>query len=149
MRFVKCFSVIAVVTTLAASPALAQDTAFAPAGLPRQVASTPLWHSAHDSSHTSLRVHMVRGSEIGGIAGLALSGLALVAISRDQCPNFAPSTPALGGGCSNLSTGKSVQILVGGAAAGAVIGSVLGYAYHVNGNEERARRCRANPSACP
>jgi hypothetical protein len=92
---------------------------------------------------------MVRGGEIGGIAGLTLSGLALLAISKTQCPTFAPSTSALGGECSSLSTGESVQILVGGAAAGAVIGSVLGYAYHVNGNEERAARCRANPSACP
>jgi CDP-diglyceride synthetase len=58
------------------------------------------------------------------------------------------STRALGGECSNLSTGKAVEILVGGAAAGAVIGSMLGYTYYVNVNEQRAARCRVTPTAC-
>lgn len=57
------------------------------------------------------------------------------------------STRALGGECSNLSTGKAVEILVGGAA-GAVIGSLLGYTYYVNVNEQRAARCRVTPTAC-
>jgi hypothetical protein len=77
-----------------------------------------------------------------------LGGLVVIVASKSQCETFAPSTPALGGECSNLSTGKAVEIVLGGAAAGAVIGSVLGYMYHVNENEQRAARCRATPAAC-
>lgn len=148
MRIVECCIVTVLVTTLAASSGVAQSAAAAPAGVTRQITPAVLSPPTRDSSHTSLRTHMVRGGEIGGIAGLALGGLAVIVASESQCESFATSTPGLDSGCSNLSNRKAVQILVGGAVCGAVIGSVLGYAYHVNVNEQRAARCRATPTAC-
>jgi ABC-type lipoprotein release transport system permease subunit len=92
---------------------------------------------------------MLRGAEIGGIAGLALGGLALLAISEQGQCYTAPSTvPGLEGCSENLTAGKANKIFFGGGVLGAVIGSVLGYTYHVNVNEQRAARCRATPSAC-
>jgi len=64
-------------------------------------------------------------------------------------PSVASTVPGLEGGCSeNLTAGKASKILFGGAVAGAVIGSMLGYTYHVNVEEQRAARCRATPTAC-
>jgi hypothetical protein len=93
---------------------------------------------------------MVRGGEIGGIAGLALGALALVAISdQGQCYTVTSTVPGLEGGCSeNLTASKASKIFFGGAVVGAVVGSVLGYTYHVNVEEQRAARCRATPPAC-
>ncbi len=88
MRFVECCIVTVLVTTLAASPGAAQNAAPAPAGVTRQVSPPLLSRPMRDSSHTSLRTHMVRGGEIGGIAGLALGGLAL-----RQSPNRASASP--------------------------------------------------------
>ena len=149
MRFVECCIVTVLVTTLAASPGAAQNAASAPAGVTRQVSPPPLSRPTRDSSQTSLRTHMVRGGEIGGIAGLALGALALTAISdQGQCLTATSSVPGLEGCSENLTASKEGKILLGGAVVGAVIGSVLGYAYHVNVNEQRAARCRATPAAC-
>ncbi len=150
MRFVECCSVTLLVTTLAAGRGLAQNAASVAAGVTRWVAPPADWRPTRDSSHTSLRVHMLRGGEIGGIAGLALGGLALLAISEQgQCYTSPSTVPGLEGDCSeNLTAGKASKILFGGGVLGAVIGSVLGYTYHVNANEQRAARCRATPTAC-
>jgi len=148
MRFVECCIVTVVVTTFAASPALAQNAARVPAGVTRPVSPPAEWRSTRDSS-TSLRTHMLRGGEIGGIAGLALGGLALLAISKQgECYTAPSAVPGLEGCSENLTTEKGSKILFEGAVVGAVVGSVLGYAYHVNVNEQRAARCRATPSAC-
>jgi hypothetical protein len=149
MRFVECCIVTVLVTTLAASAGVAQNAASAAAGVTRQVPPPAVWRPIRDSSQTSLRTHMLRGGEIGGIAGLALGGLALLAISEQGQCYTAPSTvPGLEGCSENLTAGKANKIFLGGGVLGAVIGSVLGYTYHVNVNEQRAARCRATPAAC-
>lgn len=150
MRFVECCFVTVLVTTFAAGPATAQNAASAAAGVTHQVAPPAVWRPTRDSSRTSLSTHMVRGSEIGGLAGLALGGLALLAISEEgQCYTVSSTVPGLEGGCSeSLTASKASKIFFGGGVVGAVIGSVLGYTYHVNVNEQRAARCRATPAAC-
>ena len=148
MRVVKCCIMVLVVAMPHESGVLAQNAA--PAGLLRQTTSSTWRQPASDSTRTSLRVHMERGGIIGGIAGLGLSGLVLMAIASTPCPVFATSAPGFEGDCSgNLSSSKTTKIVLGGALVGAAIGSVLGYTYHVNADEERARRCRANPASCP
>jgi hypothetical protein len=149
MRFVRCGIVTGFVTTLCVVDVYAQNAAPMPAGVTRQTTAAT-WVVRSDSGQTSVRTHVMRGSIIGGVVGLGLSGLAFVMIRRSDCPVFAPSAQQPdGGSCSNMSLFNGTKLLLGGVAAGAAIGSLLGYTYHVNENEERARRCRANPSACP
>jgi hypothetical protein len=136
------------VTTLYFGDATAQNAAPVPAGLTRQTTGATSG-ARSDSGQTPLRVHVLRGGAIGGVVGLGLSGLVLVAIRRTDCTDFAPSASQPGAGsCSDRSLFKGTTLLLGGVAAGAAFGSLLGYMYHANANEERARRCRANPSAC-
>jgi hypothetical protein len=93
---------------------------------------------------------MLRGGGIGGLVGLGLTGaLLIVSNTQNACYTAPSSVPGLDGGCSaNLSFSKGSAILIGGAAAGAVVGSFLGYMYHVNENEQRAARCKASPAEC-
>jgi hypothetical protein len=77
-----------------------------------------------DSNH-SLQYHMKRGTTYGTITGAALSGLVVIAISNrsGSCCEQSPT---------HVTFRQSVAILAGGSAAGAVIGAMLGYSYHLN-----------------
>ncbi len=151
MRFVECCIVAVLATPTSVLRAGAQDAAAIPAGVTRHAVAADLTpHLSLDTGRTTLRTHMVRGGVAGAVGGMILSAAALVVVSQTTCPTFTPNPSGVeqGGGCTGLTTGRSVRILLGGIAGGAALGTLLGYEYHATGEEERAARCRATPTAC-
>ena len=125
MRFVECCNLTVLVTTLTASAsATAQNAASVPS-------------RSHTSSRTAGCVAANSGLEPH------IASHSRGARQRDRRDRRT--------GVGRAGAGSNLQDPVpdlGGAAAGAVTGSVLGYTYYVNVNEQRAARCRAKPTAC-
>ena len=126
--FRRPLALVALIGTVSSATASAQRAS--PAAVVRSHRTSPQavrWTA--DSSH-SLQYHIKRGATYGAITGAVLSGLAVIAISNS------------GGSCceqgpTHVTFRQSVGILAAGSAGGAIIGAVLGYSYHFNG--ERAK----------
>lgn len=119
-----------------------------PAGAIETHHQSPINAARVDSAIRPLRVHVVRGAEIGGISGLVAGALFVVAAATQtgQC-NTSPSLDF--GGCSEgLTRRKTAQIVTGGTVVGAFVGAILGYTYHTNLEDQREARCRSAPNSC-
>ena len=119
-----------------------------PAGVNETHRQSPINAALVDSAIRPLRLHMVRGAEIGAISGLVGSTLLVVAAASmtGQCY----TTPSLDfGGCSEgLSRRKTAQIVTGGTILGGFVGAVLGYTYHTTLEDRHKARCRSAPNEC-
>lgn len=110
---------------LLAGPALAQRAE--PVAVRRMSIDTRSTRS-RSAAPRSLGEDMKRGAVYGAITGAVLSGIAVIAIRSSSCSTAeAP--------CSHLGNGQSAAVICGGAAAGALIGAILGYTYHTGQND--------------
>jgi hypothetical protein len=111
MRFVECCIVTVAVTMLTGRQSVAQNAAPVPAGVVRRVEIVTRRRPAADSSQTPLRDHMIVGSAIGGLAGIAVGGMLLKAASGDECLTVTSTVPGLEGGCSeNLTPPRAAKL---------------------------------------
>jgi hypothetical protein len=103
-----------------AAPALAQRVE--PAAVKRFVSETRAPRLSNEITRSPYQ-DMKKGSKYGAITGAILSGITVIAIRSSGCSTAeAP--------CTRLGNGQSVAIVGAGAAGGALIGAILGYARH-------------------
>lgn len=101
-----------------------------------------------DSAIRPLRVHVLRGAEIGGISGLVAGALTDVAAATMTGECYTAPSLEFGGCSSGLTRRKAAQIVAGGAVVGTVVGAILGYTYHTTLEDRRQAHCRSMPDAC-
>ena len=135
-----------VVLGVCATTVLAQNAT--PAGVvdpDRQSTTNP---ALADSAIRPLRVHVVRGAEIGGISGLVSGGLIVVAAATMTGQCNTTSSLDFGGCSSGLTRREAARVVAGGAIVGTVVGAILGYTYHTTLEDRREAHCRSRPDAC-
>lgn len=120
-----------------------------PAGVSASYRQSPINVARVDSAVRPLRVHVVRGAEIGGASAVLASALILAGLASQGCGETPPSFGDHINICSSgVTPPKVAGVLAGSAVAGAFVGAVLGYAYHTTLEDRRAARCRSIPTEC-
>jgi len=129
-KIVKVASLLGVAFVAPIVTAGAQQVA--PAAVVRRTLVDVRAHQAPTDSIRPLSFHMKRGAAYGGVTGVVLSSLVILAIAQDKprCCE-APTT--------SLTPGLALGVLALGAGSGLAAGAFLGFTYHFQLVEQRQR----------